>query len=228
MNRRALLGTIATTGITGVAGCLSDTFSETGSRDGEETGYDECTAPYVEYDHLPDEIAAEVDIAFEDGTYVTDGVLLYEQAVSDGTPLWRGGAPYYHWVERDGDTRRLSFDRQTEYSSPRDLEITNDTAEPISVTAIVTDENGERVVDEQLDIDPGGRVRREAASRFGTYDVVIELEDGRRETASWDLSAPKVEVVEALLVSITEEELSIRPLVASYDYEPCPMQWGAS
>ena len=235
MHRRVLLGSI-TVGVAAVSGCLDDDTGEAGTGSSETADdetteaaaseYEECHAPFVDYDELPDEIAAEVDAAFDDGEYVTNDDILYEQAVGDGTPLWTDETPYEHRVETDGETRRLSFEEQSAYSSPRDLEIWNDTAEPRSVVATVTDEDGELVVDAALTVEANDRKRVEAASRFGTYDVVIELDDGRTETWTWDLFAPRVEVVDALTVTITDDELWIEPLISSYDFESCAMQWG--
>ncbi|RQG95120.1 hypothetical protein [Natrarchaeobius chitinivorans] len=248
MRRRALLGAIGTAGF---SGCLDggtseretrssdSTTDESGSDDGSQTDgdaesdddprtgertYDECNAPYVTHDQLPDEIAAEVDVAFDDGEYVTDGELLYEQAIGDGTPLWKD-RPYDHRVETDGETRRLSFEAQTEYASPRTLELWNDTDESVTATVTITDEDDEAVVDTTFAVEGDERERVDAASRFGTYDVEIELEDGRRETDTWELFAPKSEGVDGLTVGITADEISIEPLIWAYDFEPCPMQW---
>ena len=222
-NRRALLGSIAAVG---VAGCLS---AVPGAESDAGRDYEECTAPYVEYDDLPTDLAAEVDAAFAEGAYVTDETPLYEQAVGDGTPLWRTDTPYEHRVERDGDTRRLTFEEQTAYDSPRDLKIENPTDDRIAVSATITDEDGERVLDVTgIEVAPDDNERLEAVSQFGTYEVDVELEDGRRETKTWTLTPPKGGGVDALVVSIAADGISIAELEWAYDFRSCRRVWNGS
>lgn len=239
MNRRTLLGAVATASVA-VAGCLDESDpglesngddgagSDDGSPDGDEStdGYVECSAPFVDYDDLPDEIAAEVDVAFESGAYETDETPLYDRAVSEGTPLWTDGAPHDHDVERDGDEWRLSFERRTAYDSRRELYLSNDTDETVSVTVTITDGEDDPVVDgKQYTLDPDDEKHVPAVAAFGEYDVTIELGDGRERTDAWEVAPPRVEIVEGLGVSIGADELSVAPLITSYDYISCPMQW---
>lgn len=226
MHRRALLGSVAAAGAVGAAGCLGS-LADAGS--GGTRDYEECNAPYVEYDDLPADLAAEVDAAFAEGAYVTDEMPLYERAVGDGTPLWKDDTPYEHYVERDGDARRLAFEEQTAYDSPRDLEIENRSGERILASATITDENGERVLDVTgIEVDPDDRERLEGVQRFGTYEVDVELEDGRRETETWELTPPKSGGVDALVVSIAADGISIAELEWAYDFRSCRRVWNGS
>ncbi|MFC4439265.1 MULTISPECIES: hypothetical protein [Natrialbaceae] len=230
-NRRTLLASAAASAVAG--GCLDTVSRESGSpeagSDDDNVEYAECVAPFVDYDELPDDLAAEVDAAFEDGAYETDGGLPYDQAVNDSTPLWKDGDSYEHEVERDGERHRLSFERQTAFSSPRDVSISNDTDESITVTVTVADgTEGELLVDEVAPVEPDDRERLSTVKAFGDYDVEIELEDGRRETKSWEVSPPRHEVADGLFVRITDDEISISPEIMVYDYEPCSSQWTRS
>lgn len=254
MNRRALLGAVGGAGAASVAvaGCLDGPASESddtaaGSngdaepdddteptderRNGEKPdddtdgAYEECNAPYVRDDELPDDLAAEVDAAFDEGEYVTDD-LLYGQAVGDGTPLWRNDEPYEHRIEVDGEKRRLSFDRITAYDSPLDLELGNETDEPVSVSATITDEDGEVVLDvADRTVEADDRERLETVSEFGTYEVKVELGDGRSATSTWEVFPPRSEGLDGVIVSISDDGVAIEPLVWAYEFVPCSMVW---
>ncbi|MDG5758613.1 hypothetical protein QA600_04590 [Natronococcus sp. A-GB1] len=196
-----------------------DRSDDPGIRGGE---YAECNAPFVDYDEVPDYLAAEVDPAFEDGAYETDGELRYRRAVGDGVPLWKNDGPHDH----EGKTRRLSFERRTAFASPRDVTVRNETDETIAATVTVTDGgDGELLLEEGTTVAPDDWQDVPTVDAFGTYDVAIELEDGRRETKSWEVPAPKVEVMDGVTVSITDDKISMSPLVSSYDYERCSSQW---
>lgn len=238
MNRRTLLAAVATAGAT-IAGCLDDASNDDSSPGGnaEDTDdssngdestreYVECTAPFVDYDELPDELAAEVDAAFDDGAYETDGRPLYDRAVSQGTPLWTDGAPHDHEVEQDGDDWQLSFDRRTSYESKRTLSLINEVTESVSVTVTIIDEDGNPVVNaKSYEVGPDDREHVPAVAAFGEYEVTVEVDGERENSYTWEVAAPRVEIVEGLEIWIDEDDVSIDPLISVYDYVPCPMQW---
>lgn len=237
MNRRTLLAAAVAT--TALAGCLDATSETDGAPsaaseddDPEPTDrtepegdeYTECSAPFVEYDELPEALRVEVDAALDDGSYEADD-LLYDRAVSDHTPLWTGSELYDHEVTRTGETLRLEFERRTEFESPRDVTVSNETDDARSVTVTVSDGNGNRYVDETISIAPTERKQLSGVTAFGEYEVDVELDDGRRETASWEVPPPHGIVVEGVTVSITDEKLAVRTNALAYDYVPCSSQW---
>lgn len=230
MQRRTLLTTLGTGGVS-FAGCLGDMSVEnrespTETPDNAGTEYTECKAPYIDYTDLPEELAAEVDGAFEDGVYVTNEEPLFPQAVSDGTPLWKDDVPYEQEVERDGESYRLSFAEQTAFSSPRRIYLSTDTDDELSAALVVTDEIGDKIVEEDdLTLVPGEKEQIQGPREFGEYEVVLEVEDDRRETEDWELDPHRTETIEGLVVSIDGKDISIKPLVSVVDFDPCPSQW---
>lgn len=218
MNRRTLLATVGVT-TAGLAGCL-------GSVSGEQK-YEECDAPFVLYGYLPDDVATEVDSAFENGGYETDDELLYAQAVSDDTPLGKDDTLYEHQVEPDGDAPRLSFEEWTAYSSPVELTVRNDTDDAVELSVAVTDDNGTVVLAEDaVTVDPDGGSRSfPVASAFGEYDIDIEFENGRRETETWYVGPP-TETSRNFggTVRISDGDVSFRQDTREYDRPICPWE----
>lgn len=241
MNRRALLAALGASTLP-LAGCLGDGPEETASNgepDGDDQDgtaetedddeldveeYEECTAPYVNYEDLPEEIAAEVDVAFEDGVYETDDELLYDRAISDRVPLWKNDTPYRSAIETDGDTRRLSFEEKTD-GRTRELFLRNSGSKAVTVTATVTDDDGSTVLDEQHDVDPDEESSLSVTEEFGEYEVEVDVDDGPRETYRWTIEAHRIETEEGLYVVLEEDGVSFQPLILSVDYLPCTEQW---
>ena len=213
----------------GIAGCLGEVSSDASTEPtSNEWESGECDAPYVEYDELPAEIATEVDVAFEDGSYETDGSLLYDAAISADTPLWKDGTPYRHRIEQGDETVQLVFEELTSYSSPEDLELRNTTDDSVEVAVTVTDETDETVLEtDEITVEPDDPHVLAVTGEFGTYNVEVTVGDGRRETDTWRITPSKTGREQRLIVTIATNEISFgggTPQM-SLDYEPCSVQW---
>ncbi|WP_435345787.1 hypothetical protein [Haloarchaeobius sp. HRN-SO-5] len=172
-----------------ISGCLRGSTGERTDGPPGTARYEECDADFVLYSILPDDVAREVDEAFETGAYETEGPLLYDQAVGPGTPLYRGGTFYEHRIERDGETIRISFEEWTAFTTPVDLALQNETEAPIEASVAVTDENGDRVFERTgVTVAPDGTPPDfSVTGEFGVYTVTTELADGRRASHTWQI-----------------------------------------
>lgn len=195
--------------------------------DSRERTFEECDRPIIWYRALPDPVAEEVDVAFEDGSYDTTDDLYYDQAVDvDETWLSKDGKYYRASVEPvdDGDTTSLVFVPDTPVkSTTQELWIYNGTDETLDVVATVTDDDGDIVVDESLEgLEPGGDyddavvpVTRE----YGEYEVTIEYPDGDTYTATWTIRYVETDA----RVELDEDGISVGPMDVM-DPPPCPWE----
>lgn len=218
MNRRECLAALGTVSAA-LTGCSSP-FG--GSR-----GYEECDAPFVLYDSLPRDVRSEVDSAFDDGTYETDGDLLYDEAVSDDTPLGRAGTLYGHRVDRDGDVRRLSFEEWAAYPSPVELAVRNDAAETVHASVRVTDEGGATVFEKGgVALEPDGGSRRfPVTAEFGEYEFEVATETGRRAVETWRIGPTSVTGRNyAGTARVSENGIEFDQTSVEYDRPVCPWE----
>ncbi|WP_254765944.1 hypothetical protein [Salinilacihabitans rarus] len=220
MRRRTLL---AATG----AGLGGAGFWSVSKRSLEENYYVTCEAAYVPYDRLPDDAAAEVDAALEDGAYDTRGKLYYERAVADGVVLWKGEDYYVHRIDDDGDATTLSFEAVSpSRPSPAELRLSNAEADPLSVRVTV-ERDGETVTDEELTVDPaaeGDDLPTVAfAEAFGEYDVTVDVEDGEKLYTRVGLSVDPA-FADALLV-VSRDDVDIERNVDEAARSPCSGGW---
>lgn len=200
MNRRALLSAAAGTTV-GVAGCLEST----------DEPYESCGDRELVYSRLPEDVKAEIDAAFEEGTYeetdvVVEEKFLYELVEGPSVKALRRDGTYYEprideepaWLGL-GTKRILSFEEATlTRDSKEALRIRNATAEPWNGVVTIEETGGELVVDEEITVESFPRTESEAQTaaqagerdrltsipvtdECGRYDLTFEPEDGDPE-----------------------------------------------
>lgn len=187
--------------------------------------YEPCDRPIVWYWELPDDVAAEVDAALEDGAYETDGDLLYAQAVAADTALSIDDAYYAADIERDGKTTILRLAETTPTKrSPEELVFRNETDEAIEVAVTVTREGGDGGTEGDGDEDRDGTVvleeegivvdsredhedehRLPVTDEYGDYEITVELANGRRETLDWRIQYTALNAV----VTVSSDEIAV-------------------
>lgn len=228
--RRALLGSLGAS--VALSGCLEEEDS-----DSSGPHYQECDAPWVDYEELPQEVATEVDATFENGEYQTNGTLLYSQ-VTDGQALWKDERRYIPHVETRGEMKTLLF-----YARPPSVGVSvdNETEDPVDVTITIRDTEEEIAVGEEISLSAGEDTSLSAdadSSRdgrlledHGVYDVTVTA--GRRmKTATWDVTPGKELHPGSFSVTVRENEIvaeQSEPVVSDYgEFTPCGELWGTT
>ncbi|GAB3025182.1 hypothetical protein [Natronobiforma cellulositropha] len=236
MKRRAVLAAVGALPVA-VSGCLSgdtpenDSSSGAGDEPSSRREYDTCEAVAVEYDELPDPITAEVDAAFDDGSYETSESLLYEEAVDNGMPLWREGTPYHHRVDRDGETAELSFTEWSAYASSETLELHNEGGDTVSASVTVTNEATETILETGgISLSPGDVHTEPVTSEFGRYEVDIAAENGTEASDVWVIEPDPSGARETLEVTITGQAVDFELVEEppENDAPSCAEQWNGS
>lgn len=188
--------------------------------------YEQCDRYVIWYSGLPGPVQREVDAALEEGGYVTEGALRYPQAVDpDATVLQVEETYYAADVSAADGTRRLSFAETTPTKgSTQELVLHATTAESLEVSVTVTDAAGMTVFErEDVAVDPDRDVydqpRHPVTDEYGTYEVTLEIDDGRTETVSWEIHYTEFDAI----VTIDEDDVSIGPESVA-DIEACPWE----
>ncbi|MFC6718319.1 hypothetical protein ACFQGT_11820 [Natrialbaceae archaeon GCM10025810] len=197
MNRRTLLATVGAT--VGIAGCTENLQSETfGDDSTDQDDYEQCDEEILLFEHLPDDVKTEVETAFEEGEYRTDGELLYEQVASSNVEALRRNDLYW---EAHVDERLLPFTKTTlsftqttiRYDSTIDLEIRNASEEEWTESILVRNVDEEILVhEEDVTIDPYPIADEEkedvraddkriatfpVSKQWGRYKILLAYED---------------------------------------------------
>ncbi|WP_290818462.1 hypothetical protein [Halovivax sp.] len=189
MMRRTVL---AATGVSaaGLVGCL-DRIGAGGPPDTVT-----CTADFVPYVMLPVEVANEVDAAFADGAYETDGELYYDDAVERDAILWyaghdeRGyalgeGSEYYESrIATEDGTTVLSFEKAAPSLGSRvALILRNRTEETVDVAVSIAAVDEDRSLrEESATVAADSTERVPISSELGDYDVTIDVDDRTART----------------------------------------------
>lgn len=197
MRRRTLLAGIGP-GTATIAGCAST--------DSDGWGYrTTCELDAFSYRYLPDNAKHEVDTAFSEGSYETEGELYYERLLErpDEQAMRRDDTYYVAEIDRREESSllgtetvsTLSFTETTPtLEPPRPLTIWNSTDETVDIEVtvryrtgeVVTDERGAKIAGREVTLEPPdsetASYQVDALDRYTTYEVRLEFETGRTES----------------------------------------------
>ncbi|MFA9416386.1 hypothetical protein [Natrinema sp. HArc-T2] len=256
MKRRTLLAAVST-GTATVAGCtgkLDGSTNDTegsGRPDGDEnaereyeecgTGeladededvgrqYEECNHRILHYRILPEDVKTEVDTAFNQGHYESDGELLWEQVAGPGVEaLERDGLHYAPQVNVDNGVHVLHFQEITpQYNSTKYLTVHSVPEAPLELSITVTDTEG--IVLEETDLTIQERDSDQkvpVASEFGTYLVEVTVEDWGSVTEELTLGSSPEEMLLAIREGDKEDSSFSISIQTSADdgYAACPWE----
>lgn len=176
MNRRAFLTSISV-GTATVAGCIGRNENNKNERK-----YEECNQRVIHYGSLPEDVKAEVDTAFDEGQYESDGELLWQQVAGPRVEwLLHGGTYYTPQVDVDNGVRTLQFrDTTPQYDSMKYLHIRDVPEIPLDILITVRNSNGAVLEEVNTTIEDRAFDRRPkipVASEFGTYIIEVTVED---------------------------------------------------
>ncbi|WMT09847.1 hypothetical protein NP511_09505 [Natrinema thermotolerans] len=177
MNRRTLLTSISV-GAATVAGC-------TGGVENDETGrkYEECNLPALQYGTLPEDVRAEVDTAFNEGQYETDGELLWQQVAGPGVEFLKKGGPWYTpdgtyytpQVDSDNGVHTLQFEETTpQLDSTKYLHVEDVPEVPVNITIKYTDGT---VLEDHTIEEKDDYPEVPVSNKVGTYLVEVTVKD---------------------------------------------------
>lgn len=229
LSRRGLLTSLGVAVAAPGSGCLSDPrpsepTSTVGSNSGAGAAYETCTATFVTYSSLPDDVVPEVDTALEDGAYETSGAVRYAQAVGDETPLLKDETYYSHRVEQTDTGQRLTFEEWTAYDSAVELAVTNETAEAITVAVEVTDATADPVLSDEFTVESNDGRTRPITAEFGEYTVDVTVDDERRASDTWRVGPRSTSWYWGGTVVVSEETVRFEREAAIYDKPVCPWE----
>lgn len=183
MKRRTVL-TAFTTGMLAFAGCASET-------DSDEWNYrTTCDRMIIPYRNLPDNAREEVDTAFTEGEYETEGNLYYELLLEDIEQQYLVRDRTYYLAEIDETKERstLKFRETTpSFESPHPIKIQNETGERLDFTFTIGTGEGSMLTEikaheRQVVLEPEEVYHTDGIiDEFGTYTVRLEFDDGRSE-----------------------------------------------
>lgn len=196
-----------------------------------------CEAPYAPYHRLPPVARREVDIALSEGRYETDTELFYPAAVTADSTLWKENEYFTHQIDDRGGTAVLTFDPTDGESadSPVFLYFHNERDEPLDISVVVSDEDGNRHVDDRLTVesqdieqlfpsdDSDGTFPSEITefpsvelpAAFDEYDLSIETTGGEEFTEPFRIDPDQ----QTRIVSFREEREESSAIVMRSKFE---------
>lgn len=228
MKRREVLAIISL-GTSGFAGCVNRLeYLRT------------CDLPALEYKYLPDDAKEEVDIAFSEGQYATNGKLYYERLLEEPEEqALRKNNSYFSANITKEETgaifgtsvvSTLSFEETVPtLDSPKIIDVENKSGNAITIDitikyangGVVTDTNGNEIKERTIsleDFGSGSSYEFEVLDKYTTYVVDIKFENGRTESDTFTCDR-KSDLIEA---TIGKEEFSAGPIGAGYP--TCPWE----
>lgn len=218
MKRRAVLTAFAT-GVGAFAGCMGNESDGWGYRT-------TCDRMIIPYWNLPDNARSEVDTAFADGEYETDGNLYYELLLEDTDEQYLVKDRTYYLAEIDEtkESSTLQFHETTpSFDSPHPIEITNKTEEILKITFTIGKGDGPILTDikaheREVSLRPPEVHQTDGIiDEFGTYTVKVAFDDGRSVEEQFGVGREHT----AITVAIADDELSVSDNVGSDD-GTCP------
>ncbi|THE65306.1 hypothetical protein D8Y22_08940 [Salinadaptatus halalkaliphilus] len=218
MNRRRFLGGACGIVSAIAAGCLGE-LERTGSSptdggDDLDPNFEQCDDYIIPYSMLPDEPQAEAQRALENDGYETDDELWFPHAVAP-TSVVENDGDYYEWeIEREEATSKLRFEETTPtWPGTNDLEVVNETDEPVVVDIVVRDEADNTIFEEAgVEVEPDDEIdvteRPELAvsNEYATFEVAATVDGDPRAPDSWPVT--RTGGTQARL-HVTEEDVAV-------------------
>ena len=142
--------------------------------------FEQCRQRILYYSRLPPVIKAEVDIAFADGQYETDGELFWNHIDSGAEALYYDGYYEPHVNGEDGSsdgTRTLRFD-ETTVTEPLSIVVNTRVEGRYTGWLTVTDQDGSELHDEEFEVTAESHSEIDLGDvELGKYDIQVRIED---------------------------------------------------
>jgi hypothetical protein len=207
-------------GVAMVAGCIGSSSYEAENSNNTEK-FERCDLTIIEYSSLPQDVKAEVDVAFKEGRYTTDGTLFWESITGPNVQALAKNDTYYApQIKTESGEHILQFEETTpQYDRQRSLRIDNNLEDDPYIS--ITVKNSEGMILEEVGQNISNLSEVAVSDEFGKYTFEIEIGDRWKGTKTTEMGKVTTSII--LFVDNDESENISVKLIQPPNYPSrCP------